>query len=197
MFSGIVEGQTRVLSVTERETVSELVLDRPPYVEDASLGDSIAVNGVCLTVEKFDSKSLTFILGPETLKILRWSKNLIGKSVNIERSLKLGDRVHGHLVTGHVDRVAEVVDTKNSGEALFLTLQIPQNLTPLVWKKGSIAVNGVSLTVNDVKGTNVELCLIPETLRRTNLGALKVGDSVSIEVDNLARGILHIKELGL
>jgi riboflavin synthase len=195
MFSGIVEGQSRVLSIENNESSSKLVVERPFVFDDVSTGDSISVNGTCLTVESVTPDQIEFTIGPETLRITTWGQNseATSKLVNMERSLRLGDRIHGHMVLGHIDGTAEVAEFIKDGDSLFLTLNVPQDSLPYIWKKGSVTLNGVSLTVNEIKSGQIKVCLIPETLRRTNLPSLKVGDRVNIEVDCMARAIINFK----
>lgn len=190
MFSGIVENQAQVLDQTQRPGVLILTLSRPVSFTDLKTGDSVAVNGVCLTVENFTATSMTFAIGLETLKITGWATaHLQGHLMNVEQSLKFGDRLHGHLVTGHVDAMGEVIFTEAFGENLTVQIRYPESLHGLIWKKGSVAVNGVSLTVNEVRGLSFSVGLIPETLKRTNLSSLLAGDHVALEVDMLARGL--------
>ena len=195
MFSGIIESTARVTSARERDEVLELTIERPAGFDDVTLGDSIAVDGVCLTVERFDHASLQFALGAETLRVTGWSiPRLTQNPRNLERSLRMGDRIHGHLVTGHVDAQASVASADRQGENLKLVIQTPAALRPYVWSKGSVAINGVSLTVNRVTRETFAVGLIPETLKRTNLGDLKAGDLINLEVDNMARGLVHQAE---
>lgn len=193
MFSGIVECQSPVLKVVPRQGVLEVHIGRPGQFNHLSVGDSISVDGVCLTVEFYDSEKIVVALAAETLQVTQWDeKSLLGRTVNLERSLSFGDRVHGHLVTGHVDSLGEVVAIERAGECSRVRLRTPQQLRSYFWKKGSLAVNGVSLTINQVDSLGtIEVCLIPETLRSTNLGSLQEGDRVSIEADNLAKGLVE------
>lgn len=191
MFSGIVEAVSEIQSSQELVNAYRIQVNKPTHFNDLHLGDSIAVDGVCLTVEAFDEKQMTFALAAETIRVLNWNPtSWIGKQVNLERSLRFGDRIHGHLVTGHVDSLAEVTRAELQGESFFLDVKVASSVLPYVWKKGSITINGVSLTVNELKGSVVEVCLIPETLKRTNLGALKVGQVVNIEPDYMARAVV-------
>ena len=190
MFSGIVENQTTVMELINRPGVLIMTLQRPENFADLKTGDSIAVNGICLTLEKFDQGSMTFALGEETLKVTGWSPDFLRKqNLNLERSMRLGDRLHGHLVLGHVDACGEVVARDEVGEGLKLTIRFPEKLKTMIWTKGSLTVNGVSLTINQVDGLKLTVGLIPETLKRTNLGELMQGDTVTLEVDMMARGI--------
>lgn len=195
MFSGIIEATSDVISLEPRGDVYVLRLKRPSAFDDLKTGDSISTNGVCLTVEVLGENFISFALGIETVNVTRWNELLKpGTRVNLERSLKYGDRVHGHFVTGHVEAVAEVVELIEVEEGRGLKVRLPGNLLGSVWRKGSIALNGVSLTINEVEGAEVSVWLIPETLVRTNLNSVKVGDSVLVETDYLAKAILRSKE---
>jgi len=196
MFSGIVEGQTEITKIEEKEQALKLVLARPFIFDDISEGDSISVNGTCLTVENVTPELLEFTIGPETLRITTWglSPAQNSQSVNVERSLRLGDRIHGHIVMGHTDGTGKVQDIQPIGETLTVRISLPKYLMLYVWSKGSLTVNGVSLTINQVKDESVELCLVPETLRRTNLAKLKSGDLVNVEVDCMARALVHSRQ---
>lgn len=201
MFSGIVESCVRIERVEEisREKLTRIWVARPSDFNDIRIGDSIANDGVCLTVEAFDAATIQFALAAETLAVTNWrsagdASKLQGRKVNLERSLRFGDRIHGHLVAGHVDAAVKVVSIEDDGEMRIVGVEIPETLRKMVWKKGSWAVNGVSLTVNSVEGGVASHCLIPETLTRTNLGSLKVGDLVNVEVDTFARALAQSVE---
>jgi riboflavin synthase len=206
MFSGIVETKITLLEWIPLGQIVRIITDKPSSFNNLSIGDSIAVNGVCLTLEAYDVTTMQFALGPETLKVTGWSEELLkNASLNVERSLRLGDQIHGHLVSGHVDAMALVSGAQaisDDGEisTLILTLTLPKSLRALVWQKGSVALNGVSLTVNSVhdladEQTQIQVCLIPETLRRTNLAKLKVGDWVTVEADQYARAMHRLREV--
>ena len=195
MFSGIVETQGRVLSVHRQGELLLIEVERPKEFTDLSIGDSICTSGVCLTIDRFTDQTMTFALGAETLKITGWSESSLKQaSVNLERSLRLGDRIHGHMVSGHVDASGQVVAVEDLGGSIRLDVKAPALFKSYVWKKGSWAVNGVSLTINEIKEGVVSHCLIPETLRRTNLGSIKVGDPVNLEIDMMARGFVAFLE---
>ncbi len=195
MFSGIVESTAKILRTEKNGSVYQVLIQKPENFDDIKIGDSIAVNGVCLTVEKINPDSLQFAIGPETLKITQWEKNLLKDSeVNLERSMKLGDRIHGHLVTGHVDALGFVVDVLSNEGTLFFAVQIPDAFKKYLWKKGSLCISGVSLTVNEVDDDVVSFYLIPETLKKTNLKNIKSGDFVNIEFDYMAKAAIHYQE---
>lgn len=196
MFSGIVESVMPIVSSQELPNAYRIKIQKPSEFNDIKLGDSIACDGVCLTVESFDEEQMTFALAAETIKILNWNpQSWTGKKVNLERSLRFGDRIHGHLVTGHVDSLGTVVKASLEGESFFLDVQVQKTVLPYVWKKGSVTLNGVSLTVNELSGDVVSVCLIPETLKRTNLGDLKAGSFVNVEPDYMARAIQRSLEV--
>jgi len=200
MFSGIIEFTRPILSIEPGEQCLRLVIERPSEFTDLKIGDSVAVNGVCLTVEAFTEQNMTFALGAETIKVLELSspKKLMRVPVNLERSLKFGDRIHGHLVSGHVDFLAPLTLSEAAGDSWILRVKMRDTFRPAIWKKGSLAIQGVSLTINEVisqeiKGgvdTTVEVCLIPETLKRTNLSQYKVGELLNIELDWMAKGLM-------
>lgn len=192
MFSGIIEGKSRVETAIQRDEVVELHIVRPRHFNDLSIGDSIAVNGICLTVESFSTTDIQFAVAYETLKVTGWkAKTLQGLEVNLERSLRFGDRIHGHIVTGHVDAVGQIDSVQLIGENFILKIRFDESLRPFIWRKGSVALDGVSLTINEVTDQCLEVCLIPETLKRTNLGSLQRGDAINIEVDAMARGLVR------
>lgn len=196
MFSGIIEATATVLEAHKNGNVLQIIVSRPSHFDDVHLGDSIACNGVCLTVEKFDDKTIQFALGPETMHITGWSsENLKNSNLNLERSLQLGARIHGHLVTGHVESLATVVRSETVGGSHFLRVKLAPEALRYVWKKGSVTIHGVSLTINDLRDDELEVCLIPETIARTNLGKLKLGDRVNIETDYLAKAFLRAREV--
>jgi riboflavin synthase len=196
MFSGIVESVMPILSSQELPNAVRLNIKKPSEFSDIKAGDSIACDGVCLTIEDFNDQQMTFALAAETIRVLRWNpQTWKGRAINLERSLRFGDRIHGHLVTGHVDSLGEVTRADLEGESFFLDVEVQDSILPYVWKKGSITLNGVSLTVNEVVENRVSVCLIPETQKRTNLGALKKNDLVNVEPDYMARAVQRAMEL--
>lgn len=198
MFSGIIEAQSRIIRSEKSNESLRIWIQKPMGFDDLNVGDSISTNGVCLTVEKWDENEIQFCLGAETLKILNtgidfWFKN----NLNLERSLVFGQRVHGHLVTGHVDSLARVQKSEQFGDCWMIQVQIPSEFHSYFWKKGSICLNGVSLTVNSFEKGIVEVCLIPETILATNLKYFNEGDLMSFEVDYLAKAYFHSKNQSL
>jgi riboflavin synthase len=162
-------------------------------LDDVAIGDSIAVNGACLTVVTRDANGFEADVSQETLRCTVGFA--AGARVNLEKALRLSDRLGGHLVSGHVDGVATVSHVAEAGENRVLAVSVPHELAAYIARKGSVAVDGVSLTVNEVIGAEFVVNLIPHTLAATNLDALKAGDRVNIEVDMLARYVERVSEV--
>ncbi|MCH2533611.1 MAG: riboflavin synthase [Bdellovibrionales bacterium] len=193
MFSGIVEATGQILEAQKRPGVIQIKIKKPNDFNDIKEGDSIAVNGICLTVEAYDDNSVQFALAAETLQVTGWkAENLKGQEVNLERSLRFGDRLHGSIMTGHVDTVGHIADIIEEGESWFIWVEIPEDYMKFMWKKSSVILNGVSLTINEVEANKLQVCLIPETLQRTNLKQLKKADPINVEVDFLNRSVAHL-----
>lgn len=161
---------------------------------DLTLGESIAMNGACLTVIAFDENALSVELSKETLRLTTLGELQVGEEVNMERALRAGDRLGGHMVAGHVDGIASVVSVEAEGEMSLVTLIVPADLSQFIARKGSLTVDGVSLTVNAVTNTRVDLLVIPHTRNVTTLGALAPGGRVNIEVDLVARYVERLLE---
>lgn len=194
MFTGIVESTQKIISIQDKDQSIVVHVTKPEFYNDLRIGDSIAVNGVCLTVEDF-SNDLVFTLGFETLKVMGWNKsNLQDRVVNLERSLRFGDRIHGHLVSGHADGTTQLIKRFVAGGCLILDFKTPVGFEPYFWKKGSITLNGVSLTLNEIFDDSFSVCLIPETLKKTNLENQSLGDRVSFECDYFMKGFLNARK---
>jgi len=201
MFSGIVEATSSILQLKDGSSSYQLIVERPRSFDDIGLGDSICTDGVCLTIEAFDEKQMQFTLGYETLKVVEFDKAVwLKRKLNLERSIRFGDRVHGHLVTGHVDGLGVVTKAEAQGDNWLMNVQLPQKFAAQVWQKGSITLGGVSLTVNGISKVlrthgpvahEVEVCLIPETIQRTNLTQYRVGEKIHFETDYMAKALLR------
>lgn len=187
MFTGLVETTGRVEAVVAVPPGLRLTVDAGPVAADATLGASVCVSGCCLSVVAIEGPRLVFELGPETLARTTLARLVPGHLVNLERSLRLSDRLGGHLVTGHVDAVGRLVSREASGDWVECRFEIPATLLPQVAPKGSVAVEGVSLTVCGVDGSGFGVALIPHTLAVTTLGRLHPGDGVNIETDLVAK----------
>lgn len=191
MFTGLVEGMARVREVVVEGPGVRLGLEPPAECrtpgEAAALGESIAVSGCCLTVIEGPPDTWTFQAGPETLAKTNLGRLRAGAVVNVERSLPVNGRLGGHFVQGHVDGVGAVDEIVPQGEWTDLVFRVPADLARFMVPKGSVAVDGVSLTLVRVEATRFSVALIPHTLRVTTLGRLAVGDVVNIETDLLAK----------
>ena len=194
MFSGIIADVCIIERTEDRDGgLSLSVATHALGMEDVQLGDSIAVNGVCLTVVKIDGKSFSVNVSRETLNCTT-GLEVQGVRVNLEKALRLADRLGGHLVSGHVDGVGEVVEFTDLDESWKLGVRVPQLLAKYIAVKGSITINGVSLTVNQVEGDVFSVNLIPYTLEVTTLNELRVGDKVNVEIDLIARYVERIMQ---
>lgn len=183
MFTGIVEETGKIQFVTDRK----VVIKCQKILEDAKIGDSIAVNGVCLTITGINKDTFSADISPETFKVA--CKLNLGNTVNLERAMLANGRFGGHIVSGHVDGVAKIVELKNNGDFYDLKLELSENEAKYVIRKGSITVNGISLTIAKVVGGLINLAIIPHTYENTCLKELKIGDFVNVEVDMMAKYI--------
>lgn len=187
VFSGLVESKTEVIELIQESEGVLLGLGRPTFFDDITLGDSIATNGCCLTVIRFDEFSMYFQAGEETLRKTNLGNLKSGDHVNCERSLALGDRIGGHLVSGHVDGVGKLVTREDREDWSDMIFECSSPLTKQMASKGSICVDGVSLTLVDVTESTFSVALIPHTLEQTTLGSLQIGSPVNLETDLLAK----------
>jgi riboflavin synthase len=187
MFTGLVELCAAVEAVIPEEPGCRLLIRAPEYAGQLAIGDSIAVNGCCLTVVKMEGEVIAFQAGPETLSRTNLGQLQAGSRVNLERSLKFGDRLGGHLVTGHIDGLGQVARRDDDHDWSTFWFSAPLPLLRQMASKGSIAVDGVSLTLVDVTNEQFSVQLIPHTLAVTTLGQRRVGDTVNLETDLLAK----------
>ncbi len=190
MFSGIIEN-TGIVKVFKKYKDYRLILDTDLKFKDIKKGSSVCCNGVCLTViskKKFLKKTkLSFDVSKETVSCTNFDQLKIGDLINIEKSLKVGDEISGHFVFGHVDETAALISSKKIGGSYELKFKISKKIKKLIAKKGSISINGISLTINNINRDVISLNIIPYTWNRTNLHKLKIGNRINLEVDMLAR----------
>ena len=187
MFTGLVEEKGIVESISIQGSSADLMVRGPLVSDGVALGDSIAINGCCLTVVEINESCLTFQAGEETLKRTNLGDLVPGSEVNLERSLQVGQRMGGHYVSGHVDGLGLVDEICQDGEWAKFWFKIPAELTRQMASKGSVTVDGISLTLVDVEEERFSVTLIPHTLDVTTLGRRTVGDNVNIETDLLAK----------
>lgn len=188
MFTGIVEDVGKVSGVKRKQKESVLTFDVSKIdMSEVELGESMAVNGACLTVTSIGKNSFTVDASQETLSKTNLGKLKKGSPVNLERSLRAGGKLGGHIVNGHVDGVGRVVSKRKRGDSVVFRFWVPDALARYIVEKGSVALSGVSLTVNEVKGPEFTVNIIPYTLEETIFGKLKTGDSVNIECDIIGK----------
>lgn len=193
MFTGIVEGIGKITKIekkTDSRSAVKMTVDLGKHARGLKIGQSVALNGVCLTVTKISNSKCNFEMIEETTKKTDLGNLKEGGIINIERSLKVGDRMEGHFVLGHVDGVGVIKKIEKKPKEIKIWFEIPKNLTKFVVQKGSIAIDGISLTVVDVRKNLASVCLIPHTVDVTNFHTRKIGDKVNIETDILGKYIL-------
>ncbi len=194
MFTGIIEELGRVAAIEEQPDAKRITFEGPLVTSDVARGDSIAVCGACLTAVEIENGKFTADVVNETLRLTNLGDLKAGDPVNLERAMNASTRFGGHMVLGHVDGVGEVVSREPSDNWEWVRVSIPAELTKYVVLKGSITIDGISLTVNEVNGNVLGFSLIPETLRLTTLGTKQPGDRVNIEADVMAKHIERLLE---
>ena len=192
MFTGIIENLAVIKKLSLKAGGAELLLDIGDFAENLKLGESIAVNGACLTVKEVKGTVAGFDVSSETLKKTTLGKLRNAEKVNIERALRVGDRLGGHFVTGHVDGIGTIKEKKQASEQCTMSFSVENKFTDMMIEKGSVAVDGISLTVVTVTDGVFSAALIPYTLASTTLGFKKIGDQVNIEIDMLGKWVKKI-----
>ncbi len=187
MFTGIIEGQGTIKKITRARKGMRLGIEAGFSLEETRIGDSIAVNGACLTVVSKNGDAFEVDVAPETLSKTTLNNAGIGDFVNLERALRLSDRIDGHLVSGHVDGIGVIASKRSVGNAVLIGINVPEELAKYIIKKGSVAVDGISLTVNQCDNASFEVSIIPHTAEITTIGKNKVGDQVNIETDIIGK----------
>jgi riboflavin synthase len=187
MFTGLIEAQGRILSTETVGGDRRMVFEAPGYLTGVNLGDSISVNGICLTAAALDGDRFTADLSAETLSLTTAGFWKPGRGVNLERALSLQKPLGGHLVSGHVDGIGRLLQKHEDARSWRMIFEAPVDLSRYIAGKGSICIDGVSLTVNEVEGQRFGVNIIPHTLEHTTLGSLASGDPVNLEVDLIAR----------
>jgi riboflavin synthase len=194
MFTGIVTDIGKIAAVSGRDDLKRLRIESRYDAASIDIGASIMTSGICLTVVAKEKNWFEVELAAETLKLTTAGAWKAGDKVNLERSLKIGDELGGHLVSGHVDGIAEIVSREDLDGMAKITLRVPRELARFIAAKGSVALDGISLTVNEVNGTDFSVLLIPHTLAVTSWAELKKGSRVNLEVDQLARYVARLAE---
>jgi len=196
MFTGIIENKGKVLRVESHGQGKRLTLELPENLTDVQPGDSININGACLTVVEKKGQTIGLDLSTETLQKTVLGDLKEGHFVNLERALKLTDRLGGHIVTGHIDGMGVIVEKRKETDFIHLRIRIPKAISRYVVQKGAIAIDGISLTVNECQEEEVQLALIPYTIEKTTLVEKRVGDRVNVEADILGKYVEKMLDQG-
>ena len=187
MFTGIIEGLGTISGIRPAGQGKRLTLEADFILDQTKVGDSIAVDGACLTVVKIGGKRFETDLSPETLGASTFGKAKLGDRVNLERAMRLSDRIDGHLVSGHIDGIGIVKKREKPGSAIMLTIEVPDALSRYIIHKGSVAVDGISLTINACESNRFSVQIIPHTAGVTTIGMKQNGDPVNIETDMIGK----------
>jgi len=187
MFTGIIEGKGKVLRIERRGEARRLTIEFPSHLTEVQLGDSISINGACLTIVEKGNQTSRLDLSEETIRRTVLGELKEGDTVNLERALRLNDRLGGHFVTGHIDGIGVITEKKKERDFVNLRVRVPENVSKYVVPKGSIAIDGISLTVNECRGKEILLTIIPYTLEKTTLMDKRAGDHVNLEADILGK----------
>ena len=194
MFTGIITGTGKIKKIeknTKNQSAIKVLVDLGKNSRGLKIGQSVALNGVCLSATNISKNNCMFEMIDETMKKTDLGNLKVGSLINIERSLKVGDRLEGHFVLGHVDGVAIITKIEQKPKEVKIWFKIPKKLTKYVVQKGSIALDGISLTVVDAKNDLASVCIIPHTMKITNFKTKKIGDKLNIETDVLGKYILN------
>ncbi len=195
MFTGIVQGTAEVVEILSKEDFRTHVLRMPPaQLEGLAPGASVAHNGCCLTVTRVEGDRVSFDLMQETLRVTNLGRLSEGERVNVERAARFGDEIGGHQMSGHIIATAEVTRVIESENNRKLWFRLPERLGKYLFEKGYIGIDGISLTIGEVKGSEFDVNLIPETLARTNIGTRQPGDLVNVEIDPQTQTIVDTVE---
>jgi riboflavin synthase len=187
MFTGIIEGFGTISGIKPSGQSRRMAINADYELDNTKIGDSIAVNGACLTVVSFSGKRFEVDLSPETVAKTTLGKAKIGDRLNLERALCISDRIDGHLVSGHIDGIGTINSRKTEENAIIITFNIPESVSYYIIKKGSVAVDGISLTVNECDHESFQVSIIPHTAKLTTLGFKKISDSVNVETDMIGK----------
>lgn len=187
MFTGLIEERGQLVNVLDYGNSFKMTIAADKVLKDISIGDSIATNGVCLTVTEFDDSSFTVDVMPETLRTSSLSKLTRGDYVNLERAMQLGGRLGGHMVSGHIDGTGKIIQIYDEGNARVFVLSADKNILKYIVKKGSIAIDGASLTVFDIDDRSFSVSIIPHTMEETVLEFKTIGSTVNLENDMVGK----------
>jgi len=187
MFTGIIEGFGTIREIRSEGQGKRMTVDADFFLEQTKIGDSVCVSGACLTVVTINDKRFAVDVSPETLAKTTFKSAKIGDRVNLERALRLSDRIDGHLVSGHIDGIGTVALKQNIGNAIIVAFKVPEFISHYMIQKGSVAVDGISLTINNCGHDSFDVSIIPHTAKLTTIGFKKTGDLVNIEADMIGK----------
>ena len=191
MYTGIVSGTAPVIAVADGEGIRTLTIDLDGFSDGLQIGASVALDGVCMTVVSLEGTEVRFDAIEETLGRTTLERAIQGHMVNVERSLRMGDELGGHILSGHVMMTAKIIGRVERGEGLDLAIENPLEARPYILEKGFIAIDGMSLTIGEASDEGFALHIIPETLRVTTIGEKEVGDSVNLEIDSRTQAVVE------
>ena len=196
MFTGIIEGLGTLSGIRPAGQGKRLTIDADYTLDQTQIGDSIAVNGACLTVVKVNLKRFEVDLSPETLEVSTFEGAKLGDRLNLERAMRLSDRIDGHLVLGHVDGIGVIKERKKVANAVMVTIGVPEALARYMIHKGSIAIDGISLTINACEPRRITVSIIPHTAEKTTIGMKQNGDPVNLETDMIGKYVERFTQAG-
>ena len=194
MFTGIIQDVGKIISLDSKNNDTLIGVQTNLSLNKIHIGDSISCSGICLTVVAINKNIFKAELSQETLNITSAKNWKVGTKLNLEFSLLVGDQIGGHIVSGHVDGIAKVSSIKDEGDSTRFMFEVPEELARFIAPKGSVALNGTSLTVNEVKDNSFGINLVPHTKKVTSWGKTKVGDPINLEIDTLARYVARLAE---
>jgi len=194
MFTGIVLGKVPIIDIIDKGDVTAFTVDLSGFDEGLEIGASVSIDGVCLTVTEINNSIVSFDVIQETLSRTTLGDLEVDSIVNYERSLKFGDEIGGHLLSGHIIATGLVGDKVESGDGLDLSILVPSSIEKYIIEKGYVAIDGISLTIGDVTNSRFNLHIIPETIRQTTINSKQVGDAVNIEIDSTTQTIVSTVE---
>lgn len=192
MFTGLIQELGTIKNLSRKGSNLDLEIEANEVLKDLKLGDSIAIDGVCQTAVAINAKSFIVTAIDETLKLTNFNDYQVGTTVNLELCLRLSDRLGGHIVQGHVDGIGEIKSITDQNGSYEITISFPEKIRKYIIHKGSIAVNGISLTVAGIDASNFKICIIPKTWEMTNISQLKPGSKINLEVDMLAKYVENL-----
>ncbi len=197
MFTGIIEGLGTVTGIRNSEGARQFAIQSDFFLKDIKTGDSIAVNGACLTAVAVDGNRFSADVSPETLNRTTFNRTKIGERVNLERALRLSDRLDGHLVSGHIDGMAIIVGKQKKANAIIVSMEVSEYICRYLIEKGSVAIDGISLTVNMCRQNYFDVSIIPHTASLTTIGIKQVGEYVNIETDMIGKYVERFLNTGV